>query len=225
MILTVICGLSSVLFLAGGLFGILPAAFSIFCGIYLWTAESRQWFAIKNGKMEAPVVVRPDPFSVPVAPPAPVVPVAQTAIVKAPRPQPVLASGLIALIMSALVAFVSGGNALFYIAAKSEYIRILSDNPFMKDTVRQIGTTPTELARAMFIGCSIAVVLSLFAVAAAGATLARSRIGRILLIVLTFITVPVSVAAFPLGLVWTAGAIATLVLLRRPESRAWFDKS
>jgi hypothetical protein len=27
------------------------------------------------------------------------------------------------------------------------------------------------------------------------------------------------------GLMWTAGAIVTLVLLKRPESRAWFARS
>ncbi|MDQ3157122.1 MAG: hypothetical protein M3Q98_10425 [Actinomycetota bacterium] len=235
IILTIMCALGSLVFLAGGLFGILPAAFAIGCGIYLWTPDSRLWFDVKNGKALPPeVAAKPqvDPFATPVPPPmldrpAETAPQSQPvdAYTRTQRPKSVLGAGLIALIMSSMVAFVCGINAFFYLAAKSEYVRLLSENPLMQDTVREIGMTPTELAQALFIGCAIAAVVALAAIAAAGATLAGNRTGRTLLVILAILTLPISVAAFPVGLMWTAGAIVTLVLLKRPESRLWFARS
>ena len=243
IILTIMCGLGSLVFLSGGLFGILPAAFSIGCGIYLWTPDSRLWFDVKNGKArlpEAPAKPQIDPFATPVPPPVlerPTETVAlETRAEQAPhpandvntrtqRPNSVLGAGLITLIMSSIVAIVCGINALAYLAAKSEYVRLLSENPLMRDTVREMGMSPADLARALFIGCAIAATVALAAIAAAGATLAGNRSGRSVLVMLAILTLPISVAAFPVGLMWTAGAIATLVLLKRPESRRWFARS
>ena len=221
VILTVICGLASLVFLTGGLFGLLPAAFAIGCGIYLWTADSRQWFAVKNGKATLAEKPRADPFANPgFETPRSAAPQAA----EDPQPKAVLGAGLVALIMSAMVALVSGMNAVFYAVAPDEYVRLFNDNALMRDTVSQAGMTAAELARALFIGCSIALIFSLAAVAAAGATLAGKRLGRNALVGLTVVTVPISIVAFPVGLVWTAGAIVTLVLLKRPDSRAWFAK-
>jgi len=234
VILTILCGLGSLVFLAGGLFGIIPAAFSIGCGIYLWTPDSRLWFDVKNGKVEAPEAAekpRVDPFATPVTPPVAETPVETTGPVapvvagRAPIPKPVLGAALIVLIMSSMVAMVCGINALAYLAARGEYVRLLSENPLMQDAVRQLGMSPVDLARALFIGCATATAVALTAVAAAGATLAGKRTGRALLVMLTILTLPISIVAFPLGLMWTAGAIVTLVLLKRPESLAWFAKS
>lgn len=239
VILTVICGLASLVFLAGGLFGLLPAAFAIGCGIYLWTADSRQWFAVKNGKAILVEKPRVDPFANPgmtggfetpreaatqpaEGSPAPQAATYVAAPIRGPQPKAVLGAGLVALIMSAMVALVSGMNAVFYAVAPDAYVRLFNDNPLMRDTVSQAGMTAAELARALFIGCSIALIFSLAAIVAAGATLAGKRLGRNVLVGLTVVTVPISIVAFPVGLVWTAGAIATLVLLKRPDSRAWF---
>ena len=238
VILTVICGLASLVFLTGGVFGILPAAFSIGCGIYLWTADSRQWFAVKNGKAILADKPRADPFADSVMAPVPEETGHETphatapqpsnyraAPIHAPQPKAVLGAGLVALILSAMVAIVCGMNAVVYAVAPDEYVRLFRENPLMQDTVRQAGMSPAELARALFIACSIALIFSLAAVAAAGATLAGKRVGRNALVGLTVVTVPISIVAFPVGLVWTAGLIVTLVLLRRPDSRAWFARS
>ena len=64
----------------------------------------------------------------------------------------------------------------------------------------------------------------LAATAAAGATLAGKQSGRTAFVVLSFTTSPISIIAFPIELVWTAASIATLVLLKRPEFRAWFAR-
>ena len=108
--------------------------------------------------------------------------------------------------------------------AKHDYVRLLAHHTLMKDTVTEIGMSPASLDRSIFIGSSIAAVFALAAIAAAGATLAGKQAGRTAFVVLSFITLPISVTAFPIELVWTAAAIATLVLLKRPESRARFAR-
>ena len=126
--------------------------------------------------------------------------------------------------MSVLVALACGINALAYAIAKDDYARLRAHHTLMKDTVTEIGMSLASLARSIFIGCSIAAVFALAAIAAAGATLAGKQAGRTAFVDLSFITLPISVIAFPIELVWTAAAIATLVLLTRPESRAWFAR-
>lgn len=241
VILTVMCGMAALLFFILGVVGVLFAAIAIFCAVYLWTPDAREWFAIKNGRRPAPVsasapVSAPaaqtpaDPF-VPAtgAPVAPGVgPMGHAEVGSTPRParpirpNSVIAAGLIALIMSSLVVVVCGLNALAYLVDRSEYVRLLTESPLMKDTVDQLGMSPARLAELLFIGCSVAAALALTAVAATGAMVAGMTLGRIALISLTFVMLPVSVLAFPVGWLWTAGGVVTLVLLQRGESRAWF---
>lgn len=236
IILTVFAGLTSLMFLAEGLFGILPAVFSIGCGIYLWTPEARQWFAIKNGKMAPPPPApRPDPFSVPVPPPmvdaglqrsAAVAPaILQATRPAAERPQTVLAAGLIAIIMSALVAFVCGVNALFYLVDKKAYVGLFRDNEMLKDRVKQMGMSPTELADTLFLVCSVMAAASALALIAAAFVLAGNVLASKLLVILAVPSAAVSIVILPFGPLWTGAAIATIILLRRPQSRQFFDRS
>ena len=126
--------------------------------------------------------------------------------------------------MSVLVAVLCGINAPAYAIAKVDYVRLHAHHPLLKDTVTVIVMSPASLARSIFIDCSIAAVFALAAIAPAGATLAGKQAGHTAFVVLSFITLMISVIAFPIELVWTAAAIATLVLLKRPESRAWFAR-
>lgn len=50
VLLTILAGFAAVSFLATGLIGIIPAAFAIGCGFYLWSADARLWFRQKNGQ-------------------------------------------------------------------------------------------------------------------------------------------------------------------------------
>src|SRR5690625_4092064 len=49
VIVTVWAGVAALFFLAGGLWGMLPAAFCIYCAVVLWTSDVRRWFAAGNG--------------------------------------------------------------------------------------------------------------------------------------------------------------------------------
>lgn len=233
VILTVYAGLMTAVFLTQGAFGVFPAVFAIACGIYLWTAEARQWFGITNGTIEPPEPApRPDPFSVPVPPPVLEAPVeaqpAPVAVVAPPvnpgvRPQNVLFAGLIAIIMSALVAFFCGINVLLYVTAKSEYLRAFRESRMLQDEIKKTGMTVDGVASTLFVVCSIMAVAAALAIVAGAFVLAGKPLARTFLVILSVPTAAVSIILVPFGLIWAAGAIATIVLLRRPESRAWFQ--
>lgn len=224
VILTVICALASLVFLAGGLFGIVPAAFSIGCGIYLWTSEAGQWFAIKNGKMSAPAgapIV--DPFAVPLPldDTAVAAKAADPALVRsASRPRSVFIAGVVALVGSVTAAALSGLFLVVYLTAHDAIVRAEMTSPSMKwfhltnaDVARGLDST------AQF--CALAVMLSVPAIIAAVLLLNGSLLGRRVTIALSIAAVPVGVFSL-VGLPWSAAAVATIVLLRRPESREFF---
>lgn len=236
IILTVYAGVLSLVFLSQGTFGVFPAVFAIACGIYLWTAEARRWFGIKNGTIAPPEPApRPDPYAVPVAPPvheaiAPVEsPQPSAQVPTAPlsgastRPQNVLAAGLIAIIMSGLVAFISGINVLFYILAKGEYLRAFRESKMLQDKVKETGMSIEGVASALFIICAVMAVAALLGIIAGAFVLAGNPLARTVLVVLSVPTAAISLIAVPFGLLWAGASIATIVLLRRPESRAWFE--
>lgn len=235
VILTVFAGLTTVIFLSQGVFGIFPAVFSIACGIYLWTREASQWFAIKNGKIAPPPPApQPDPFSKPVPPPVvdaitqsppsvAALPAHGAPVPRPDRPQNVLAAGLITIIMSGVVAFLCAATVIFYAADREGYVKVLRDNRLVRDQLEQAGISPTEFAGIVFVICLAMIAVALGAIVAAGFTLAGRPVARTVLIVLSVPTAAISVFALPFGIVMIAAAITTIILLRRPESRAWFE--
>lgn len=239
IILSIICVFAGLAFLTLSVVGIVPAAFSIWCAMLLWTPDARRWFAFKNGKyVPSATPAQADPFAAPqsaaphvvepqqahqhTAPPHSQQP-AYAPVVAGPRmPGQVLTAGLIALLGSGLVMLICGINALLYSVSKQDYIQMMRDNPLIADAVESSGMTAAGLAEAMFIACCICTVLGVAGAIAAGATLLRARWGRIALLTLSVITAGISLVVPPFGLLMTALAVATIVLLRRPEARAWF---
>ncbi|MGJ9412620.1 hypothetical protein ACHAAC_07900 [Aeromicrobium sp. CF4.19] len=67
--------LAGVMFAATGLVGILPGVMAFVAAAVLWTQDSRQWFAAKNGRppvqarTRGGAAARPDPFATATAPP------------------------------------------------------------------------------------------------------------------------------------------------------------
>ena len=250
IILTVMCGFASLLFLAGGIWGILPAAFAIGCGFYLWSSESREWFAVKNGKalasgmadkrladpfpdpgFETPRSSAPQP-AVTASVPQPTDSLAYPAAVGAPplvavqtsRPTPVLVAALVAVCASGLVALVCGVNAIAYLVAPDAYVTLLEEQPVLRDSgvLADLGMSVPTFAAVIFAVCAAITILALAAIAAAILVIRGSKAGRIALVVLSAVTVAFSIVAFPVGLPWTAAAITVIVCLFRPSARAWF---
>lgn len=226
VILTVMCALASLVFLTGGILGILPAAFAIGSGIYLWTPESRRWFAVTNGKAAPPAPeVAPVVASVSAPAPAPESPdTGQPAGTKPKAPRAVVVAGTLMIGGSALVAFVCGINAIGYLAAHQTYVGLIEDQPTLRDSgvLAELNMTAAQFARLIFIGCAISTVLAVAGIIAAAAMWQRRPSARIAAIVLSGLTLALSVVGFPVGLPWTAAAIAVIVCLSRSEAKAWF---
>lgn len=237
--LTLMCGVASVLFVAiGGLIGLLPAAFAISCAFQLWGPDARQWFAVKNGKQ--PAVAVPLAGTSPALPaqprdagtqapagsdqPAQTVLTASAAMQAAsPRPRSVLAAGLVTIISAGLVVGVGTLFLLTYFVSYDEMIRAQQTSPFRD----MIAMTDVELVAAFdqaAVACAVIVPLSLLASAAATAMLMGKSYGRIATLVLAVVTAPFALITV-VGVPWTAAAIAVVILLRRPEAKAWFVRT
>lgn len=227
IILTVFAGLTAIVFLFEGPFGFLPAAFSVACGIYLWSADANTWFGIKNGRIAAPEPApTPDPFSKPVPPPAldadtqAPVPygVSPTA---ARRPGAVQIAGIIAIVASSLVFFFGGLFLVVYATAYDQLIKAETDSPAMK----WFGASDTDITGGLHSSAVLfgfLVPLSLLAIAAAIALLNRKKLGWVATLTLAYVSVPVGIFMI-VGLPWAIAAIVSIVLLHRPESKAWFE--
>lgn len=245
IILTFMCGLASLLFLAGGIWGILPAAFAIGCGFYLWSSEARVWFAVKNGKA-SPSASNPPPganaFATPAIPtgfetqtastPAPTESLAYPAEAGAPpliaaqvgRPKSALVAALVAICASGLVTFVCGVNAIAYLAAPDAYVTLLEDQPVLLESgvLAELGMSTATFAKAIFVVSAAIAILAIAAIAAAILVIRGSKAGRVALLVLSAITVPLSILMFPVGLPWTAAAVTVIVCLLKADAKAWF---
>lgn len=127
-------------------------------------------------------------------------------------------------VMAGLVGLVSGANALLYLSSPGDYAQLLVEQPMMQESglLAQLGMSAEELARYVFIGAAACCVLAALAVGTALLMLRRLPAARIGLTALTGVAIALSVAAFPLGLVWAIGEVFVLVQIYRADANAWF---
>lgn len=139
------------------------------------------------------------------------------------RPGTVLAAGLITIILSALTALI-GLAAAIGASVKRDWIK----NHVLDDPTYNFDRNDVDRAIDAFIGVSIAlVVLSVLAIIAAAFVLRRSNVARILLVVLSGITVAGSLLSISslLSAVTLIGAIVVIVLLFVGGSNDWFRRT
>lgn len=221
--------------LTGGLIGLLPAAFAVFAVVQLWSRESRVWFAVVNGR-EAPVAlvqtpadapVRPDPFATaapgagtgsPMAPARP------------PRAQPhhgppasVRTLTLVTSIAAGIASAVGAAYVAVYLLAREPLTRAQLDSP-MRTMMDNTDAEIIDAMRVAAVVCGITVVLGVAAMVATWLIWKQQGIGRFALTVLSGVTVLMGLFTL-VGLPWAGAAVWVLVLLRRPESRAWVSPS
>lgn len=222
MYLTVMCGFACLAFLVtGGLFGLLPAAFAMICGFRLWTPESRAWFEVESGEVPVVAVVG---ASTTLAPESTLPSPASTTGPMARRPKPVLIAGIVTLCAASLIVMFCGYFMVVYLTARSSYIASLSDQP-MKRMLASNDLEPAQVAHWLFVGCAVLGPIALLACAAAALLLLGSSYGRGATLALAWLTVPLSLVVFGVGLPWTIAAIVVIIQLRKPESRGWFAKT
>lgn len=309
VIVTVWAGVAALFFLAGGLWGMLPAAFCIYCAVVLWTSDVRRWFAAVNGaptdsdeeqsvsasqsqresrsggtqsagtqsggtqsassqgpqapqhredspksnqrsqqqtfgqqeEIQTPESQQQPQHDDPFSRPPQTVPAeqfqhadplgAQTAGQDsggpgrsgrvAQRPQPAVAAAIVTLVGAVPVLLVCGINALYAILAADSYASLLRDSAFLSDSLDSIGVSATSFVQLVAVFSSIASIASVLAIIAAICLLLHQRWSLWLLRILTMFTIVFGVLGFPIGLVWTAAAVAVLILLFRPSVGRW----
>lgn len=249
IMLTVLCGLSALLFASGGLVGLLPAVAAMMSASLLWSPDVRRWFRAVGGKEVEPVgaasgpsglggspasspgrTSQPDPFAPgattgrdTLTAPAPVPPPPPLAA-RAPdeRPRPVRIALGFTMVPSAM-ALLLGGFMLLAVTVGGDSLRTSMDEPgVLRELLAASDTTVDEMLDLVLVVSILWVVLSVVALAAAAAASRRSRAGRTLVLVCAVLTLPLSALALPFGVATGAAAVVVIAQLLKPEAKAWF---
>lgn len=139
------------------------------------------------------------------------------------RPGTVLAAALITIILSALTALIGLATAIVA-SVKRDWIK----SHVLNDPTYNFDRNDVDRAINVLIGVSVAlVVLSLVAIVVAVFVLRRSNVARILLVILSGITIVGSGLSITslLSAVTLVGAIVVIVLLFVGGSNAWFRRT
>lgn len=241
-VLTVVCALAAVGFILTGLIGILLAAFVLSSAFMLWSPESRDWFALKNGRTPPVRAQRPAsrvdavaPSAVaPGRPEAPAGPAAPAA--SAPQPTPrsagaagrqripreVLIASVTTLVTWLTVGFVALMIVLSFIFTTDSFADIAASDPALAEQVETLRDTIGDVAPSWAVAALVVGVMSLVAAVAAVAGMLRRSAGRAGMVMLSYGGIVLSALVLPVGLPWAAAAVITIVLLNRPVARAWF---
>jgi len=134
------------------------------------------------------------------------------------RPGGVTAAGVVTLVFSALATLICGVvSVAFLVARKSFEEGVVSAAGSMSVSEASF---VSSLLGWYFVACT---VLSIVALVLAIQLLRDRHRVRVPLVVLSVLTVLLGIITFPLGLFWSAAAIAVIILLFAGSAGAWFD--
>lgn len=142
----------------------------------------------------------------------------------AKRPGIVTAALLLTLLSSGLVMVFGALTFLVATLMRDTYIETLNEPGMVSDLLRQSEISPEQAVSVVAIAAALWVILSVAGLSAAIYGFSRRPSARVLLIVMSFITVAVSLIFVPLGLLWTIAAVVVLVQLFSRRARAWYGK-
>lgn len=248
--LTVLAGVAAVTFVFSGVAGVLPAVLGGLIVYLLWSAPSREWFAVVNGHTPLSLGAAPTVSSTPppaVAPhrqdalpaqdpaAAPVPPVYDPAqypqhapaptTAPAGRPRAVTTALLIAGIGSALGAAFSGLILVVLLALRDQVVEQYSTNDTLQRQLDQTGVTADQMVSLGAWLFGVWVVVSVAGLVATGWAATGRRSGWWALLVATAVMAATAALGLPVGLLWLVGAIIVIVQLCKPESKAWFRRT
>jgi len=231
--LTVVCAFAAVGFVMTGIIGVLLAAFAVSSAFMLWSQESRDWFALKNGRTP-PVRVPRAPRAVPSTDPFVQQPGAQHQVALQERPAPPVGAGgiprevMIASVTMLVTWLTVGVAALFVVLVflfTSDSFANSTTDPALLEQIEKLRETTGDVGPGLAGAAFVLGLLSLVGAAAAVAGLLRRSIGRMGMLVLSYGGILVSAMVLPYGVLWAGAAVVTIVLLNRPVSRAWFTRA
>ncbi|UPK74750.1 hypothetical protein MU582_20305 [Nocardioidaceae bacterium SCSIO 66511] len=139
-------------------------------------------------------------------------------------PGSVLAAILTATITSGLIAMAAMIVVVGYASAPADLGNELLTQRAIEDNahIQELGWSADTLGRAVVYTMAAMLVLSLAAIGAALWMLRRSNAARIVLVVLSGITILVSAVATIAGLPTIAAAVTVIILVFRPSANAYF---
>lgn len=220
------------LFLAGMVTGGFAPAVVAASALMLWLQPARDWFSGVQTPAAGAPPVRPPAMPVTSAPPSvthsPVgTPPAEAApYAGAPRPSGVIWACVLTWVFAGLTALLTGASAVALAVDRDLLLdEVHRQNPDLADQ----GVTDTMLVSATYVMVAAIVLWCLAAAAVAVLVMRRMEWARIVLITSTAMVVALTLAASLLGVfllvVPLLGAVATIALLLRPESAAWFSRA
>lgn len=253
--MTVAIGFSGVVTFLGGLGGTflfaMVGALAVVFTIRLWTGEIRTYFRTLAG--HEPPAPKSPPAPEPVAaaprhpsgagqqpapspypgqqPPAhgyglpPAGPQQPWAGGREPMPKPVHIAVWTTFVGSIVAAGLSALMLLAIVVGGVDYDTLVEQGGPGADMISGSEDDFDTALRFITLISSISVVLGLAGLLASIRVLTKRRSGGVPLFVVTVVGLVVSVLAFPLGLPWTVATVVCLILLRKPDARAWFAGS
>ena len=237
--LSIIAVLVGMLLAIGGISGLIPAFFLFGNVGLMWSAPARKWFAAindpnwteprKSNPFASNVTQSDNSVSQPAQPK-----VEQQSNQTEPgriarndsRPPMLLIAFIVTLMFTTTVIF----TALFWLATWSRDPNLLTsaitEHPVqaVRALPQTLGMTATELVQTMNrIILAFGATAALGLIAAIMAVLGK-RGGREFLFTMSGVAIILSIAAFPVGLLWTASGVFVGYAMLRQDVKAWFTK-
>ena len=140
-------------------------------------------------------------------------------IVPQKRPGGVTAAGVITIVMASVAGLAGALVALAYLIDKEGFANQIDDS----DAFTGVGVDAADVATFLFVVFLVVLVLAVFAILAAIRMLKGSSGMRLALVVLSAITILIGILTIPVGLLWSAAAIAVIIMCFTGGASAWFD--
>jgi hypothetical protein len=193
--------------------------------IGLWLPAANKWFVPPEpGRIRVMSDVPPPspyPYGAPTPPPYPYVPVGGAPYEPDDRPGTVLTAAIITFVLSGLTALLGLLCLIVAATVADDLLKAVHDQGY--DTS---GFTSHDLAVGFGAIGVIAMALSIGAIVAAAFVLRRSQAARVILTVLSGVTIAASLLTITsvVSIVTLGGAIAVIVLLFVQRSNRWFAR-
>lgn len=219
--LTAVCAFAALAFILTGWSGILLAAFVLSSAFMLWSPESRDWFALKNGQTppvrDSPPAPRIDASAGPAAP-------ARQRI-----PREVLIASIVTLVTWLFAGLMALAIIVVFIVSSESFADLAADDPALAENIETMRDAVGDIAPGLAVAALVVGLMSLAAAATAVAGMLRRSAGRVGMVVFSYAGLVVSVLVLtwgrPVGIVWATAAVVTIVLLNKPPAKAWFGRS
>lgn len=225
--LSVLGVLAALLFVTGGLAGLIPALFSAVSVGLLWSAPARAWFdshaQIHQSATASVVTETAPPSQVVAAKPAASV----AAVVSLERPGILTAALVVTAVFSSLVLLAAALWLIVVSGNPGALVDAIENHPLasVRELPDMLGQSAQEVVSTASTVMAVLGALSLVSLVSAGLAYFRKPGSREFLMVMSLIAMSVSVLAFPAGLPWALASAFVFYVTLRLDVKMWFRES